>query len=143
MSRQGHRWWPIWAQVLLLACSADKPSFHNVAGAKASDGGAAQSGSGQAGSFSNAATGTPAMRRDASTPMLVTSCVGETQHAQPVEVDMYVMLDRSDSMRETTGAGNTKWDAIREALTSFVTDSQSDGLGVGLQYFPLGAPDRD
>ena len=67
-------------------------------------------------------------------------CVGETQNAKQVQVDMYIMLDRSDSMLELTGAGPNKWDAVRSALTAFVGDSASEGLGVGLQYFPLGAP---
>lgn len=67
-------------------------------------------------------------------------CVGQTQHAEAVPVDMYLMLDRSASMLEMTGTGQTKWDALRSALASFIADPQSDGLGVGLQYFPLGAP---
>jgi hypothetical protein len=53
---------------------------------------------------------------------------------------MYVMLDRSSSMLELTGTGATKWQAIGEALSSFVRDPQSSGLGVGLQYFPLATP---
>jgi hypothetical protein len=53
---------------------------------------------------------------------------------------MYIMLDRSDSMRLETGTGASKWDAMRSALTAFIEDPESDGLGVGLQYFPLGAP---
>ena len=67
-------------------------------------------------------------------------CAGETQRAERVQVDMYVMLDRSGSMLEDTGTGSTKWDAVRMALTAFVGDPASAGLGVGLQYFPLGAP---
>jgi hypothetical protein len=43
-------------------------------------------------------------------------------------------------MLEDTGTGGTKWDAVRMALTAFVSDPASAGLGVGLQYFPLGAP---
>jgi hypothetical protein len=68
---------------------------------------------------------------------VTSACVGQTQGAQETTVDMYIMLDRSGSMTEATGAGPTKWDAIRKALTSFVQDPQSSGLGVGLQYFPL------
>ena len=60
------------------------------------------------------------------------------QEAERVPVDMYIMLDRSGSMLAQTGAGPTKWDATRNALESFLTDSRSDGLGVGLQYFPIG-----
>jgi len=68
------------------------------------------------------------------------ACAGETQGAQPIEVDMYVMLDRSGSMLGLTNDGTTKWDAVRTALIAFAGDPTSAGLGVGLQYFPLGKP---
>lgn len=71
---------------------------------------------------------------------LPANCAGETQRAQRVDVDIYIMLDRSNSMRDLTGTGASKWDAIREAIRGFVHDPASEGLGVGLQYFPLGAP---
>jgi len=67
-------------------------------------------------------------------------CAGETQGAEPVELDMYVMLDRSGSMLAPTADGTTKWDAVRQALIAFASDDASAGLGVGLQYFPLGKP---
>jgi hypothetical protein len=69
------------------------------------------------------------------------TCAGETQGAQPIEVDMYVMLDRSGSMLGLTNDGTSKWDAVRSALIAFAGDDASEGLGVGLQYFPLGKPD--
>lgn len=72
------------------------------------------------------------------------ACVTTATEAMQVPVDMYIMLDRSDSMTEKTGAGPTKWDAIRIALDQFLQDSRSAGLGVGLQYFPIikdGVPD--
>jgi hypothetical protein len=65
------------------------------------------------------------------------SCVQAAQEAERVPVDMYIMLDRSASMLAVTGAGPTKWDATRQALTMFIQDSRSAGLGVGLQYFPI------
>ena len=65
-------------------------------------------------------------------------CGKDVQRAMRVEVDMYIMLDRSGSMLAETDSGETKWDAIRDALTTFVQDPESSGLGVGLQYFPLG-----
>jgi Mg-chelatase subunit ChlD len=134
------------AAALLCACSASRPGSRN-GGASAkgtSDGGAALGNGGSAGQgsgFGNASMGTAGARADASMPRALSAdCVGQTQRAAKVDVDMYIMLDRSDSMREKTGAGPTKWEAIRTALTAFVQDSQSSGLGVGLQYFPLGAP---
>jgi hypothetical protein len=68
------------------------------------------------------------------------SCVKQTEEATRVPVEMYIMLDRSESMLGVTGTGETKWDAIRAALNMFVADPRSAGLYVGLQYFPLGKP---
>ena len=66
------------------------------------------------------------------------SCVTSRVDAERVPVDMYIMFDRSGSMLAETGAGPTKWDATREALDNFIQDPRSEGLGVGLQYFPIG-----
>jgi hypothetical protein len=55
-------------------------------------------------------------------------------------LDLYVMVDSSGSMTELTAAGTTKWDALRGAMTTFLNDPQSAGLGIGLQYFPLLQP---
>jgi hypothetical protein len=69
------------------------------------------------------------------------SCAGETATAQPVPLDMYIMLDRSGSMTEATGvAAVTKWQAVTSGLASFLTSPDSTGLGVALQFFPLNAP---
>jgi hypothetical protein len=71
------------------------------------------------------------------------ACVSAVQEGQRVPIDMMIMLDRSGSMLETTGAGPTKWDATLDALNKFLSDSRSDGLGIGLQYFPLGQCSTD
>jgi hypothetical protein len=65
----------------------------------------------------------------------------------PVEVtvttylpfDMYVMYDQSGSMGGDTPVG-TKWNAIEAALTGFLNDPGSDGIGVGIGYFPFVDP---
>ena len=70
-------------------------------------------------------------------------CAATTQTATLVPLDMYIMLDSSGSMLETTASGATKWDAVKGAFTAFFQDAGSDGMGVGLQYFPtasLSAP---
>lgn len=65
-------------------------------------------------------------------------CVGEREMGEEIEVDMYVMLDSSGSMLNVAGVGPaSKWDAVTQALTSFINDPRSDGLGVGLQFFPV------
>ena len=68
------------------------------------------------------------------------SCAGEEHDAELLPLDVYIMLDRSLSMNAATGAGNTKWQAITSALEAFVADPESDGIGVGIQYFPANKP---
>ncbi len=73
------------------------------------------------------------------------ACAGELIEAQRIPLDMYVMLDVSGSMlAPTAGDANvTKWQAVSTALTGFVSDDASAGIGVGLQVFPIanaGAP---
>lgn len=70
-------------------------------------------------------------------------CAGTLVMGEPVPVDVYVMLDISGSMLTATGGPNNKWDSIRAALSAFLMDADSAGLGVAIQYFPLqaaGAP---
>jgi hypothetical protein len=64
------------------------------------------------------------------------ACAAVTQKGELLGVDMYLLIDKSDSMLETTATGATKWDAIKGALEAFVKEPRSAGLGVGLQYFP-------
>jgi len=110
-------------------------------GSSAAKGGGGRSGSGlNPGDFESPTGPVSAGSGDTTGAPIGAACVGETQLGHEVEVDMYVMLDRSASMRELTGTGASKWDAIGAALTSFVQDPQSSGLGVGLQYFPIATP---
>lgn len=69
-----------------------------------------------------------------------TSCAGEQHPAELVPLDIYVMLDRSLSMNGLTSTGDTKWQAITDALAAFVSDPSSDGIGIGIQYFPANTP---
>jgi hypothetical protein len=79
-------------------------------------------------------------------PLGDAACAAATQQAHQVPLDLYVMLDSSGSMLSPISATSTtdKWTAVSAALTSFLQDQKSAGLGVGLQYFPLiqpGVPD--
>jgi len=49
------------------------------------------------------------------------------------------MIDTSASMDDLVAAGESKWSAITSAMTTFVNDPASAGIGLGLQYFPLTA----
>jgi hypothetical protein len=57
-----------------------------------------------------------------------------TASLQPV--DLLLLLDASGSMAYKVGARN-RWELARDALTAFLKDGRSAGLGVGLQLFPL------
>jgi hypothetical protein len=52
-------------------------------------------------------------------------------------LDMFIMYDQSGSMDDEVAGNITKWTAIKDALVQFVNDPVSDGIGVGMQYFPL------
>jgi Mg-chelatase subunit ChlD len=64
-----------------------------------------------------------------------TACAAEAVTAEPVPLNLYLMLDRSGSMGSAT-SGN--WYAVKTGLTSFFADSASAGLRVALNYFPTG-----
>ena len=64
-----------------------------------------------------------------------TSCAGEIHEGKPLPVDLLFLLDTSGSMEESAGM-KSKWASVRDAITSFVNDPQSAGLGVGLATFP-------
>jgi hypothetical protein len=63
------------------------------------------------------------------------SCAGEIHEAKLVPVDLLFLLDTSGSMEEMAGT-KSKWMSVRDAITSFIGDARSDGLGVGLRTFP-------
>jgi hypothetical protein len=70
------------------------------------------------------------------------TCAMEVYRAERPSVDLLLLLDVSISMEERIpGDVRRKGDLIREALTSFVKDPRSAGLGVGLRLFPAQLPD--
>jgi hypothetical protein len=69
------------------------------------------------------------------------SCLGETREAEQVGLDIFIMLDTSASMLDplpalATGVLETKWDAVRASLETFVQSFEAAEIGIGLQYFP-------
>ena len=64
-------------------------------------------------------------------------CVVFNSSAVLAPLDLFVMLDASGSMSETTPNGILKWQAVRSAFDSFVHDSESIGIGVAVGFFPI------
>jgi hypothetical protein len=110
--------------IAFAACSSEEPA----AGGSSSGGEAARGGeAGRGGSGGDA--GSPS------------SCIGESLPAKQVPLDIFAMLDASDSMSTVTGSRITKWSAVTEALGSFSRDPVSAGIGLGVGYFPIALDD--
>jgi hypothetical protein len=120
-----------------IACSSSDrpPSSLGSAGTAA----AASAGSGGKGNDLDLG-GSGAGNGKGNGPDLSEACAAKISTAQAIPLDIFIMLDVSGSMLDLTATQVTKWDAVKLALESFLTDDASTGLGVGLQYFPLQKP---
>jgi hypothetical protein len=67
-------------------------------------------------------------------------CVGTSVKAEPIPLDIVVMLDQSGSMKDSAGNNMSKWDTVKSALTTFMKQPNVAGIGIGLQYFGLPDP---
>jgi hypothetical protein len=69
------------------------------------------------------------------------ACVEQVHAAEPVPVDLLLLVDASSSMNEPAG-GSTKHRMVRDALVAFAGDPRSLGLAIGLTFFPV-PPDTE
>lgn len=134
-----------------FACKEETPGASSASGGASGSGGTAGVGGTTGGPSLPMGGGPNIDLGDAGTPIDNTglagggaggerSCAGEEHEAELLPLDVYIMLDRSLSMNAVTTAGSTKWEAITSALEAFVSDPNSDGIGVGIQYFPANKP---
>jgi hypothetical protein len=63
------------------------------------------------------------------------ACARESHRATRAAVDLVLLVDASSSMEESSGK-ESKWVKAQGALSAFVQDPGSAGLGVGLAFFP-------
>ena len=63
------------------------------------------------------------------------ACATSMVKAQEVPLDLFVMLDKSNSMTDQVSGGGTKWAAVTGALNTFVHQPGLDGISIGMQYF--------
>jgi hypothetical protein len=66
-------------------------------------------------------------------------CNAETRVGKRVPVDLHFLVDSSGSMAERV-QGGTRWSLVSDALVSFLGDPRNAETGLGISYFPLGAP---
>ncbi len=106
------------AFALLNACLSDASStLEGKAGAGASSGIGSGGGLGQVGAGGSGFGG---------------GCGAEVFNGEGSPLDMYIMLDKSGSMQ------GSKWSSVTSAISSFMANQQSAGIGVGIQFFPSG-----
>jgi hypothetical protein len=141
MSITGTRPW-FFSLLLVLAASCDPAKVASSPGNGGSGGsgtgvaGGPGAGGGGGGSFAlpDAAAGTGGgVDAAASTQR----CAEEAYRAEIVPLDLMILVDASASMSDAAGMGS-KWEAAQNALSAFVRDPRSAGLGVGLQFYPGG-----
>ena len=118
--------WGFW-----WGCSA-QPAADDGTGGKS----AATGGTGGAGANPTGGTGgEPLISTDAGSDVIDplddgSVCTATSAAAQQIQVDMVILIDRSGSM------SGTKWTTVTAGLQSFIDEPSSDGLGIGLTYFP-------
>ncbi len=86
------------------------------------------------GSGGNAATPDGGPGLDAETPDGLPdteTCAAEVYSAEPIPLDMFFLVDRSESM------GNGYWTPVTSALAWFFEDQTSAGIHVGMNLFPF------
>ncbi|HEX4477540.1 MAG TPA: hypothetical protein VH142_20765 [Polyangiaceae bacterium] len=103
-------------------------------------GGAANGGSGSVG---GAATGGHSGAGGVSAIDSGNACVSTKVQATNQPLDLFIMQDRSGSMKDATSSGDTKWTVITDAIGAFVADKASTGIGAGIAFFgiPTGTGD--
>jgi hypothetical protein len=130
------------ALLALGACSAaDKPTESDGATAASPsidlDLGGGKAGSGTGGT-SGPGTGLTANGCDVMSDAEV--CAAQAYEGEAIPLDIYIMFDQSGSMLNDVG-GLTRLDAIERATTTFLRDSASAAISVGVGYFgfqPIG-----
>jgi hypothetical protein len=73
------------------------------------------------------------------------SCRGLSQAAEAVPVDVFMMMDRSQSMGfPVEGSDQTRWEALRDAVQSFAENPDAGNIRAGIGFFSLsGGDDED
>jgi len=114
---------------LLAACGSNNDS--------ASDGGGRDGGGGDDGGVIDPNDGSLFGDSAPNTDSGLGMCATDTQKAQLLPLDLYIMQDTSGSMYNLIAQNTSKLAAVKSALTTFVNDPGSAGLGIGLQFFPV------
>lgn len=129
--------------IAFLAACSKSASVQPSAGAAALDAGGGARGGVSAGSSAGAGASVAGQSGvapdDSSTFDASAGCAKAEYEAKLRPLDMLVLLDQSGSMTEH----EDRWTPTTNAIKRFVGASESNGVGIGLQYFPLGKNDGE
>ena len=64
------------------------------------------------------------------------ACGGAVFEPEQLPLDMYFLVDSSQSMAELTGTGQDKWRLVSGALINFLAAPENAQIGAGIGYFP-------
>lgn len=106
-------------------------SSPGTGGAGGGSGGAGNGGGGSGG----VQIGNPAGDGGTLLPGADASCAATVSQAKVVPVILVFMFDRSGSMSDSIGGGQTKWTALVPGLEAFFADPKSRGISASLQFF--------
>lgn len=72
------------------------------------------------------------------------ACSGVSVEAEAVPVDLFVLMDRSQSMGERVeGSTQTRWEALHDAVQSFVESPGAASIRAGIGFFSLSGAGDD
>lgn len=64
------------------------------------------------------------------------SCIGVSNEAESVPIDLFIMMDRSVSMDELVPGGQmTRWQALHKAVETFVSSGADGDIRAGIGFF--------
>lgn len=100
-------------------------------------------GGGAAGAPASAG-GAPADDASAGAGGAAEACSGVSVEAEAVPVDLFIMMDRSQSMGfAVEGSSMTRWEALRDAVESFALDPNAADIRAGIGFFSLSGVSDD
>ena len=66
------------------------------------------------------------------------SCAGVSNEAEPVPIDLFIMMDRSVSMGNLIpGTSMTRWEALQGAVRQFAENTNGDDIRAGIGFFGI------
>jgi hypothetical protein len=64
-------------------------------------------------------------------------CAGVEVKAKALDLDLYIMMDRSDSMLNPTATGFSRWHDLELAVEEFIALPDAAAIRIGIQFFSL------